>query len=268
MRLVTYASLRSPEQPLLGVRVGHRVLDVAAGSRVDGEPLPSSLRVLLREGRGALARVTALAKAAQANAGRFSAAMLEERAVQFLPPVPDPARAHVLSFVQPPAVRAIEPGAMVGHEAAIALPAASSAISCKPHLGFVLSRGGSALDGESLEPLDHVAGMCFLHVFDGSTAVAAGPELVTPDELGDPDEARLVCEVNGSEVFRREISPHWSRLAQALEMLSAAAPLAPGDLVAVELQDEALVDVSLRAGDVLETTIGRLSPLRTPIVAA
>lgn len=266
MRLVTYVTSQTPE-PLLGVRVGHRVLDVAAGSRVDGEPLPSSMRALLAEGRGAISRVTALAKAAQVNAGRYSAAMLEERAVQLVPPVPDPSRFHVVSLAAKPSARTIEPAAMVGHEAAIALPAAAATIGCKPHLAFVLSRGGANLDA-SLEPLDHVAGTCFLHAFDGNTAAALGPELVTPDEAGDPDEGRLVCTVNGREMFRREVANHWSMLGEALERLSASGPLTPGDVVAVELQDEALVDVSLRAGDVIETTIGRLRPLRTRIVAA
>ena len=88
MRLVTYSVANGA--PRAGVRVGHRILDIEAGSRVNGEPLPSTMRALLREGRGALARVQALAKAAQSQAGRYSGAMAEERAVRFLPPVPDP----------------------------------------------------------------------------------------------------------------------------------------------------------------------------------
>lgn len=266
MRLVTYTSSQAPE-PMLGVRVGHRVLDVAAGSRVDGEPLPTSMRALLAEGRGALARVTALAKAAQVNAGRFSGAMLEERAVHLVPPVPDPARFHVVDIGAAPEVRSIGRARMVGHDASLALPAGAAAIACKPHLAFVLSRGGSALDAE-LEPLDHVAGITFVHMFDGSGAVAVGPELVTPDEAGDPEEARIVCSVNGREMFRREVGRYWSHLGAALERLSATEALSPGDIVAIELQDEALVDVTLHAGDVVETTIGRLGALRTAMVAA
>lgn len=266
MRLVTFATSQSPE-PLLGVRVGHRVLDVAAGSRVDGEPLPSSMRALLAEGRGALSRVTALAKAAQVNAGRFSSAMFEERAVRFAPPVKDPARFHIVAAREGAAPRTVAPAAMVGHDAPLVLAMNAAPIACKPHLGFVLSRGGEGLDA-SLEPLDHVAGITFVHAFDGSGVVAVGPELVTPDEAGDPDEARLVCSVNGREVFRRAVAPYWTHLGAALEALSATEPLTPGDLVAIELQDEALVDVSLRPGDVVETCIGRLGALRTPIVAA
>jgi hypothetical protein len=84
MRLVTFSPTASTA-PRAGVRVGHRVLDIEAGSRVDGEPLPASMKMLLREGRGAFSRVQALAKAAQSTPGRFAGAMYEEGAVRFLP---------------------------------------------------------------------------------------------------------------------------------------------------------------------------------------
>src|SRR4051812_6833468 len=136
MRLVTYANPVFPG-PRLGVRVGHRVLDVGAGSRVDGEPLPVSLRDLLGEGRGAIARVHALAKAAQQNAGRFSTAMFEERAVRFLPPIPDPVRFELLRLSsEDKRPDAVPPANLVGHDANV--PAAGS-VSCKPHLVFVVS---------------------------------------------------------------------------------------------------------------------------------
>ena len=88
MRLVTYSV--GPAGPArAGVRVGHRILDIEAASRVKGEPLPASIKALLAAGRGALARVQALAKAATTEARSFSQAMHEERAIRFLPPVPD-----------------------------------------------------------------------------------------------------------------------------------------------------------------------------------
>src|SRR5688572_12147717 len=135
MRLITYAS--GPNGlPRLGVRVGHRVLDVEAASRVDGEPLPSSLKGLLREGRGALSRVQALAKAAQASAGRYSTAMLEEKAIRFLPPVPEPDR--FLCMADASGGQSEEPAAsLVGHGAKVAAPAASR-FECEPALVFVV----------------------------------------------------------------------------------------------------------------------------------
>ena len=71
------------------MRVGHRVLDIEAASRVKGEPLPSTIKALLAAGRGALSRVQALSKAAVTEARSFSHAMHEERAIRLLPPVPD-----------------------------------------------------------------------------------------------------------------------------------------------------------------------------------
>jgi len=70
MRLLTFAPGNGA--PRIGVRVGHRILDIEAASRVDGEPLPSGMKALLAQGRGALSRVQALAKAAQSQAGRYS----------------------------------------------------------------------------------------------------------------------------------------------------------------------------------------------------
>ena len=85
MRLVTYSV--GPAGPArAGVRVGHRILDIEAASRVKGEPLPATMKALLAAGRGALSRVQALAKAAATEARSFSQAMYEERAIHFLPP--------------------------------------------------------------------------------------------------------------------------------------------------------------------------------------
>ena len=65
------------------------MLDIESASRVEGQPLPSSMKALLGQGRGALSRVQALAKAAQSRAGRFAGAMVEERAIRFMPPLAD-----------------------------------------------------------------------------------------------------------------------------------------------------------------------------------
>lgn len=266
MRLVTYATSANPE-PRLGVRVGHRVLDVGNGSRVDGEPLPVSMRQLLGEGRGAIARVHALAKAAQANAGRFSLAMFEERAVRFLPPIPDPKRfdlARPLSATSK--VESLSAIEMVGHDADVKLPPGGPSIACKPHLVFVVSRGGEGLDPD-LDPADHVAGITFLHRFADARVAAIGPEMVTLDEVGDPEEIWVTCAVNGHERLRRAARGHLEELPGALARLSAQGALEPGDLVVLELPEEALVDIDLRPGDVVETSIGRITTLRTSVVA-
>lgn len=267
MRIVTYAHSIFPDSRL-GVRVGHRVLDVGTASRVDGEPLPSTLRSLLIEGRGAIARVHALSKAAQQNARRYSTAMLEERAVRFLPPVVSPGRFEIVRQVAGGAATNVPVGAtgLVGHDAIVSLPAGATAVSCKPHLVFVMSRGGSNLDPD-LDPADHVAGVTFLHAFDGTATAALGPEMVTLDEVGDPEEIWITSTVNGHERLRRPARSHLEQLPAALAQLTRAAPLEPGDLVALELPEESLVDIEMRGGDVIETAIGRITALRTSVVA-
>src|SRR4051812_13340143 len=88
MRLLTY-SLLPDGVPRAGVRVGHRVLDIEGASRVDGEPLPNTVKGLLRAGRGALARVAGLCKAAKTGAGKFSTLLYDERSFRWQPAIPD-----------------------------------------------------------------------------------------------------------------------------------------------------------------------------------
>lgn len=268
MRLVTYSPVSSSASPTprLGVRVGHRVLDVEMGSRVDGEPLPSSLRALLREGRGASARVHALAKAAQVNAGRYSGAMLEERAIHFLPPVPDPGRFELVRMGSgAPEVTSLASHKLVGHAAQVARGPQQLQLSCKPHLVFVIGRLARKLDADA-EPFDYVAGVTFLHELTGAPAMALGPELVTLDEAGDPDDLWFTCTVNGHQRIRRSANGPLGALAEVLALLTANAPLEPGDMVAIELADEDLVDLVAQPGDVVESSIGRVTTLRTTIV--
>ena len=266
MKLVTYA--RQDSEPRLGVRVGHRVLDVGAGSRVDGEPLPASMRELLLEGRGAMARVTALSKAAQANAGRFSAGMHEERTLRFLPPVPDCGRCVIVRYANgEPRADEVPPESLVGHDAPVSGASHGTPLPCKPHVAFILSRGGEKL-GEDLDWRDHVAGIAFAHAFGGAAALAVGRELVTPDEAGELEELWFTATVNGHERLRRPLAAHFERLPDALAYLTRSGSLAPGDVVALELPDEQLVDIALLPGDVIETSLGRVTSLRTPVIAS
>ena len=143
MRLVTY-SVGPAGPPRAGVRVGHRILDIEAASRVNGEPLPSSVKALLAAGRGALARVQALAKAATTEARPFTKDMFEERAIRFLPPVPDADRVLCMRRVDvakgapgEPAALLMPSSRLVGHNAKAALPEGAVGLDCAPSMAFV-----------------------------------------------------------------------------------------------------------------------------------
>jgi 2-keto-4-pentenoate hydratase/2-oxohepta-3-ene-1,7-dioic acid hydratase in catechol pathway len=269
MRLITYA--QGPGTlPRLAVRVGHRVLDVESASRVDGEPLPSTMKGLLREGRGAISRVQALAKAAQITAGRFAGAMLEEKAIRFLPPIPDPGRLrcvavnHRARFAElrsnglmdamPVELSGYEKAdpVLVGHNTRVAKPATIARLDYEPELVLVIGRRALGL-GEDVEAVDYVAGLTLLNDFvdrDGQKRGAQsgeahwtgkhapgfavlGPEVVTLDEIGDLDDLWMTCSVNGEERLRVNTVDQVWRIEDMLATFSRDEALEPGDLISM-----------------------------------
>jgi 2-keto-4-pentenoate hydratase/2-oxohepta-3-ene-1,7-dioic acid hydratase in catechol pathway len=267
MRLVTYSV--GPAGPArTGVRVGHRILDVEMASRVKGEPLPATMKALLAGGRGALSRVQSLAKAATSAAGAFSHALLEERAVRLLPPVPE--------------------GALAGHDARVAPPAGGARRLGVARGAVVVGRRAQAVAVD--DALDCVAGVTLLGDLSGGGAReggadppspfamarrmpglgALGPEIVTMDEIAHPDELWVTCAVNGEERFRASTRGPVERLPGILAHCSREAPLEPGDLflggdaAAGEPGEAAL---RLQPGDVVECSIEGIATLRATIVA-
>lgn len=234
MRLVTFSAGPAGDARA-GVRVGHRVLDIEAASRVKGEPLPSSVRGLLAAGRGALSRVRALAKAAATEAGSFSHAMHEERAVRLLAPVPD---------------------ALLVRDA----PAA-------PHGGaaivFVVGRQARGIASD--EALDHVAGITLLLDLPGGPVV--GPEIVTADEIGDPGDLSIAWSVNGTLRARSNAAAAFDRFPALLEQSTRESAAEPGDLfaAAIPLLPAAAEWPAARPGDVFECAIEGVATLRATI---
>ena len=254
MRLISFTSGNSG--PRIGVRVGHRVLDIEAASRVDGEPLPNNLRALLREGRGAMSRVQALAKAAQSSAGRFAGAMVEERAIRFMPPVADAGRfVHVADNFPAkgtPGPRLVEADAsrLAGHNAkAVARDAGGASY---PQLVYVVGRPMKDVDPD--DAVEHAWGVTLMGPGD-----ALGPEIVTLDEIADLDDLWITCAVNGTEAMRFNMrDPTW-KPGDVLARLSRNGGLEPGDLVGMGAPAAA---VSLGAGDTVECAIEGVTTLR------
>ena len=266
MRLITYSTTANPV-PRLAVRVGHRVLDVECASRVDGEPLPNSMKALLREGRGALSRVQALAKAAQSSAGRFASCMFEERAIRFLPPVPDPDkflcvgknyRAHLEELKKHDLIKEMPEevtgfvklnSSLVGHNAKVAKPAAVANLDYEPELVFVIGRRALGFGADD-DAMDYVVGVTVLNdltdrdmqkreVASGSrfwTSKNApgfgplGPEIVTLDEIGDPYDLWMTCSVNGEERMRVNTGDQIWKMNDILAHFSRTIPIEPGDM--------------------------------------
>jgi len=266
MRLITYSS-GPTGTARLGVRVGHRVLDVENASRVDGQPLPNTMKGLLREGRGALSRVRALAKAAQSSAGRYAGSMLEERAIRFLPPVPDPEkflcvgknyRAHLEELKKHDLIKEMPEevtgfvklnSCLVGHNAKVTMPLGIAHLDYEPELVFVIGKRalGVTIDEDAM---DYVVGVTILNdltdrdmqkreVASGSrfwTSKNApgfgplGPEIVTLDEIADPYDLWMTCAVNGEERMRVNTADQIWKMTDILQHFSRYIPIEPGDM--------------------------------------
>lgn len=100
-----------------------------------------------------------------------------------------------------------------------------------------------------------------------------GPELVTVDELADPDDLALGCQLEDGEVLQDGrtgdlIFP----VPELIARLSAVCPLLPGDLIFTGTPAGVGVartpPVFLRPGDVLVSWIDGVGRLRNPMVAA
>jgi 5-carboxymethyl-2-hydroxymuconate isomerase/acylpyruvate hydrolase len=266
MRLLTFR-IRGLDAPRIGARVARRVLDFAAAAGVAGEaPPPSRMRDLLAAGKPAMKQARKLLEQAQADRDGFGAALLDEREIRFLPPVPDPDkflcvgknyRTHLEELrkndllaetPQEPTAFVKLNSCLAGHNAKVARPDGIVALDYEPELVFVI--GKRALGAKKKDALDHVAGITILNDLTDRDAqkreVASGsrfwtgknipgfgplgPEIVTMDEIPDPYDLWMVCTVNGEERMRVNTREQIWKLPDILEHFSRHMPIEPGDM--------------------------------------
>ena len=266
MRLVTFA-LRGTHAPRIGAHFGSRVLDFTAATSVTGEPpLPRSMRKLLAAGDGTLDRVSKLVAQARAAPDSFDAALLAEREVRYLPPIPDADkflcvgknyRQHLeelrnndllTEMPQEPTAFIKLNSCLCGHNARVARPEGIVRLDYEPELVFVI--GKRALGAKKADAFDYVAGVTILNdltcrdlqkreVASGSRFWTGknipgfgplGPEIVTMDEIRDPYDLWMTCSVNGKERMRVNTHDQIWKLPDILEHFSRYIPIEPGDM--------------------------------------
>jgi 2-keto-4-pentenoate hydratase/2-oxohepta-3-ene-1,7-dioic acid hydratase in catechol pathway len=266
MRLLTFR-LRGVQAPRIGARISRQVLDFAAAAGVAGEaPPPARMRDLLAAGKPAMKQVRKLLEQAQADREGFGAALLDEREIRFLPPVPDPEkflcvgknyRTHLEELKRNDLITEMpqEPTAFVklnsclaGHNARVARPEGIVSLDYEPELVFVI--GKRALGAKRKDAFDYVAGVTILNDLTDRDAqkreVASGsrfwtgknipgfgplgPEIVTLDEIPDPYDLWMVCTVNGEQRMRVNTRDQIWKLPDILEHFSRHIPFEPGDM--------------------------------------
>jgi len=266
MRLITF-SVRGAGSPRIGVRVARQVLDLSAAAGVAGEPaLPARMKDLLAAGNSAMKQVRQLSAEANADRAGFAAALLDEREIRYLPPIPDADkflcagknyRTHLEELKRNDLLTETprEPTGFIklnsclcGHNARVARPEGIVSLDYEPELVFVI--GKRALGARKKNAFDYVAGVTILNdltcrdlqkreVASGSRFWTGknipgfgplGPEIVTMDEIPDPYDLWMVCAVNGEQRMRVNTRDQIWKLPDLLEHFSRFIPFEPGDM--------------------------------------
>jgi 2-keto-4-pentenoate hydratase/2-oxohepta-3-ene-1,7-dioic acid hydratase in catechol pathway len=169
--------------------------------------------------------------------------------------------------------------------ATVAVPEQTGQVDWEAELGVVIGRRCSrVVAGDALE---HVAGYTCLNdlsardlqnrvsqwtrgkAIDGFLPM--GPSLVTPDEVGDPQQLAIRCRVNGETMQDGHTSLMIWSVAELLAFVTETITLEPGDVIATGtpagIGFARTPPVFLRDGDVVEVEIERVGLLETTIAA-
>ena len=253
-RNMTLLNLRTPAGPRLGVKRPRGILDVAAAAAHFKLPAPIDTDDLLQHGKGDVL-ATLVAAAADGPARLY----LQERAVQHAPLVTRPEKILMMGFnYRRHAAETGTPipknpilfnkfnGALNHHGGTIALPTAV-ATQFDYEIELVIVFGRECHNVSEAEALDYVAGYCtgndfsardlqyltsqFMigKTFDGFAPI--GPHLVTSDLVGDPNNLRLECRVNGEQRQDWNTNDMIFNCRQMISFASRMMTITPGDIL-------------------------------------
>lgn len=167
----------------------------------------------------------------------------------------------------------------------IILPRGSQKTDYEVELGVVIGRKASYVS--EAEALSHVAGYCIVNdVSERAYQIERGgqwtkgkscdsfgpigPWLVTPEELGDPQNLEMRLDVNGARRQRGNTNAMIFNVAQIISYLSHMMSLHPGDVIATGTPPGVGMGMTppnyLKAGDVVELEISGLGAQRQQVV--
>jgi 2-keto-4-pentenoate hydratase/2-oxohepta-3-ene-1,7-dioic acid hydratase in catechol pathway len=283
LRLISFSLADGSPRP--GLIVGQEVLDLSDATT----GLPSSMRELLALGAGALERARA---AASGPAVRYDLSAVRRHA-----PVPDPPailaigmnyRAHVAEMGREPPEWQYwfnkQRTSIAGPGDPIVLPAVSDMVDYEGELALVI--GPRCQHVPAARALEVVAGFTIIN--DVSTRdwqwrtptftmgksfdshAPCGPEMVTPDELGDPGSLTIRTWVNDELRQDSSTADLIFGCAEMIEYLTTAFPLEPGTIIATGTPAGVGAGFDpprfLAAGDTVRISIEGIGALANPVV--
>ena len=179
------------------------------------------------------------------------------------------------------------PTALIGHGAPIVLPGVSQEVDFEAELVVVIGRKGRHIPRQ--RALEHVGGYAVGHdvsardwqlnkpgkqwmagkTFD--TFAPVGPELVTPDEVGDPHKLGIRLRLNGQTMQDSSTSQLVFGVDELIAYLSQVFTLEPGDLIFTGTPPGVGMarkpPVWLKPGDTVEVEIDKLGTLKNTVIA-
>lgn len=286
MRLVTF----DRDRPRTGALIGDRVLDISSADSF----LPMRIEEILH--RGLLPEILNIVDNAW-TLGREHFLPPEE--VDLFPPVPLPGKIVCLGLSyashageqgrEPPdhpVLFAKAPTALSGPFDDILIPPGVEDVDAEAEVAVVIGRAGSTIPEDEAE--DYIAGfMAFNDVsaraiqrsdrqwfrsksFD--TFAPCGPYLVTPDEVGDYGDLKVVQRLNGEVMQEGSTSDMIFPIGRVISFVSSGMTLMPGDIIATGTPAGVGVfrdpQVFLRDGDVVEVEIENVGTLRNRVRAS
>jgi 2-keto-4-pentenoate hydratase/2-oxohepta-3-ene-1,7-dioic acid hydratase in catechol pathway len=296
MKLVTYSPLPSG-QPRPGLLLeGKRIVDIPQA--LGASEATSTMLGLVRGGAAMLEQLRALA-------GKSPVATTALTDVKLHAPIPRPAKNvfcvgwnYVEHFEEGarklhddrelpkhPTFFSKVPTSVTGPYDTIPFPAqVSTAMDWEVELGLVFGTAGK--DIAEADAMRHVFGYTVINdvsirdvqrrhggqwhkgkSFDGTCPM--GPWIVTADEMGDPNDLRVQCRVNGVSKQDSTTKYLYFKLPRLIAELSAGMTIEPGDILSTGTPPGVgyarTPSEFLQPGDLLETEIERIGVMRNPI---
>ena len=212
--------------------------------------------------------------------------------VKLLPVVPDPGKILCVGLnydshrkeagraeAEHPAIFIRFADTLIAHQDPIIRPRVSTALDYEGELALVIGKSGRYID--EADALDYVAGYtCFneaslrdwqkhnIQFTPGKNfpnTGAFGPYMITPDEVGNLEEQRVVTKLNGVVLQDQPVSDMIWSVASLIHYISSFTPLAPGDVIVTGTPGgvgfKRTPPVWMSPGDVVEVSVGTVGTL-------
>ncbi|MBC7110560.1 MAG: fumarylacetoacetate hydrolase family protein, partial [Archaeoglobi archaeon] len=216
---------------------------------------------------------------------------------RFLPPVKRPSKIICLGLnyrdhaeetgaeiPKNPLLFAKTPNTLIGHEDNIVYPEIVKQLDYEAELAFVIAKKAKKVKKE--DALDYVGGYTImndvsardLQFGDGQwfrgksldTFAPLGPWVVTPDEIGDPQNLEISLRLNGEVMQHSNTRNLIFGIADIIEFITQGITLEPGDVISTGTpggvgfaRDPPRL---LQKGDVVEVEIEKIGVLRNKVV--